>query len=88
MSSGHGTIIVVLIKSTRAGRGEMTSFEESFAAIQRDEEMKALRLENARLRQVISCATCPICGEEIAVREWTIDAKERLIHAPCEDEPE
>lgn len=41
------------------------------------------RLENVRLRQVISCAGCAYCADPIGDREWDITEDERLVHEDC-----
>ena len=61
------------------------SIAQAFAAIQQEETIRALRMENARLRQVISCAYCPSCGDEIADQEWTINDDDQLVHKSCDD---
>lgn len=82
-----GDVIIKPVMSV-AERERTDSLAAAFADIKKDEEITAYRMENARLRQVISCATCPICSEEIADRKWDIDEKERLVHVDCKDEPE
>lgn len=57
--------------------------KEQFDAIKQDEEMKAMRLEIARLHQVISCAVCEYCGDEIADAEWAVNDDDHLVHEKC-----
>jgi hypothetical protein len=58
--------------------------KEALEEIRREGEMRGLMMENARLRQAISCAMCAVCGEEIADQDWTIDEDDRLVHKECE----
>jgi hypothetical protein len=63
----------------------MGSLEEQFDAIKHEDEIKTLRLQNAALRQVISCAVCAFCGEGIADQQWSINDNDELVHVGCEE---
>jgi hypothetical protein len=52
--------------------------------IQEQDNLQSARLANAGLRQIISCAVCPVCGDLIADAEFTISENEELIHKECE----
>lgn len=78
----------VIIKPVMSQREQDHSAAICLAQVQQEEEMKGMRMEIVRLRQVISCAYCPVCSEEIADQEWEIDERERLVHKGCADEPE
>jgi len=61
------------------------SLEERFKYIEMEDELRALRLQNAQLRQVISCAMCAHCGEEIADKPWTVTDEGKLVCEECDE---
>lgn len=62
-----------------------SSFAATLETLYLEDEARTLRLQIAGLKQVISCAVCPICGEQICDQEWTLDdnGEGNLVHVEC-----
>lgn len=66
----------------------MTDIGEELARIQAADTERALRLQVAGLRQLISCALCSVCGDELADMAPGTDDEGHLCHAECLEKKE
>jgi len=57
--------------------------KDAMDLVHAQELLRASQHDNARLRQVISCAVCAHCSDEIADQDWDIDEAGRLVHQAC-----
>lgn len=63
----------------------MTSVKDAMENRQRQEELQNLYLQVSGLKQVIHCALCAVCSEEIGEEDFGQDVEEHLCHKRCED---
>lgn len=57
--------------------------EAEMEKIKAEDDLRTARMQAAGLRQMISCALCALCGDEIADMEFDLDEAGHLCHAEC-----